>query len=183
MLQSGARSGTRPQHLVRVLNPGFLQRLLSGREPARPTANERPLEARLGTPKTLAELGGLVEIALDANRVSVKTLRALKARVRIDEFGDKAWAFTPTRTRLVSDSAGDLHVVGFYVKPPDGFAPGRSVFVGQVVAVTYRIDGETKNRMHEFCEHGGDCPKLYFKDGYLLFRGGTYTMTPNGLIG
>jgi hypothetical protein len=177
-MQSTVSQG--PGGLVRVLNSSWLGRMFEGSDSAE---SKRLAEARPGTPQTVAELGGLVEIALDADRVKRKALRALNVRVKTDDHGDKAWTFNPKQSRLVADANGDLHLVGFYLKPPDEFQPGRSQLIGSVVAVTYRPNGETEGREHEFCEHGGDCPKLYFKDGYLLFRGGTYSVTPQGLLG
>ena len=169
-----------PGGLVRVLNSSWLGRVVEGSDSAK---SKRLLEARPGTPQTVAELGGLVEIALDSEKVKVKVLRALKVRVTTDGYGDKALTFNPKQSRLVADANGDLHLVGFYVTPPDEFQPGRSQLIGTVLAVTYRVNGETENREHEFSKHGGDCPRLYFKDGYLLFRGGTYAVTPEGLLG
>jgi hypothetical protein len=138
------------------------------------------LEARPGTPKTVAEVGGLVEIAL--NSLNAKTVRALNLRVKSDDHGDKAWSFNPKQVRLVADANSDLHIVGFYLKSPDDFQVGRSYLIGRAVAVKYRTN-DGRNYEHEFSEHGGECPKLYFKDGYLLFRGGTYTVTTQGLLG
>ena len=165
--------------LVRVLNPSWLGRLLGENDKA--SANH--LTARPGTPATVAELGGLVEIALDADTLKNKIVRALNAKLRTDAHGDKAWAFNRKQVRLVADANGDLHIVGFYLKPTDELHPNKSYLIGSVLALTYQVNDETRPREHEFCEHGGDCPKLYFKDGYLLFRGGTYSVTPQGLLG
>jgi hypothetical protein len=165
--------------LVRVLNPSWLGRLLGETD----EASASHLAARPGTPSTVAELGGLVAIALDADTLKSKVIRALNATVKTDDHGDKAWAFNQKQVRLVADANGDLHIVGFFLKPTDELQPNKSYLIGNVLAVTYQVNGEPVPREHEFCEHGGDCPKLYFKDGYLLFRGGTYSVTPQGLIG
>jgi hypothetical protein len=146
-------------------------------------ANASHLAARPGTPATVAELGGLVEIALDADTLKSKIVRALNAKVKPDNHGDKAWAFNHKQVRLVADANGDLHIVGFFLKPTDELQPNKSYLIGNALAVTYQVNDEPVPREHEFCEHGGDCPKLYFKDGYLLFRGGTYSVTTQGLLG
>ena len=167
--------------LVRVLNPSWLGRLLAEANDGAATAVRRA--ARPGTPATVAELGGLVQIALDADTLKSKIVRALNAKVKTDDHGDKAWPFNHKQVRLVADANGDLHIVGFFLKPTAELQPNKSYLIGNVLAVAYWVNGETVPREHEFCEHGGDCPKLYFKDGYLLFRGGTYSVTPQGLVG
>lgn len=167
--------------LVRVLNPSWLGRFLG--ESDDDSASATHLPARPGTPATVAELGGLVEIALDADTLKSKIVRALNAKVTIDDHGDKAWSFNHKQVRLVADANGDLHIVGFFMKPSAELQSNVSHLIGSVVAVTYKVNGEPVPREHEFCEHGGECPRLYFKDGYLLFRGGTYSVTPQGLIG
>jgi hypothetical protein len=175
--ERGARG--HPARMVRVLNPNWLGRLLGESHESVKAAR---LEGRPGTPRTVAELGGLTEIAVEPDAAGTETIRALNLRVTFDQYGDQKWRFNPKQVRLVADANGDLHIVGFFLKPPANFQLSRSRLIGRAVAVTYRTN-DGNNYEHEFCAHGGECPKLYFKDGYLLFRGGTYAVTQEGLLG
>ncbi len=146
------------------------------------------LEARPGTPKVVAELGGLVELVLDGETIRRRTLKQLGAKISTDERGDKMWMFSPERVKLVADGNGDMHIVGFYLSLPEGFSRGRSYFLGDVVCGTYKadkphIEDGVQEYEHQFAEHGGEYPRLFYKDGFLLFRGGTYSITPDGIDG
>jgi hypothetical protein len=192
------------RYLVRVYNPGLLSRLLNGvlgngdggasqvfedfrgRKPAR----VRLMEARPGTPRTVAELGGLVELSFDSDTTNRRVIRALGLSHYKDDNKDDALEFKPGRVKLVSDEDGDLHLTGFYVPLPAGLQAGRSYYLGCVVNVVYRadkvhIEGDRKRRdyTHEFCEDFGDnYPSLYYRDGYLYFKGGAYTVTSAGIV-
>jgi hypothetical protein len=199
------KRGGRGRHLVKMINPAMRANLLKtggaveadkmfrnfrGKEAKAVTL----VEARRGTPSYVAELGGLVELMLHDSddyrepRARMKKVSALKFRVKEDEDGDKALKFNPARIKLVSDGNGDLHIVGFYKPLPEGLERGRSHFLGCVMCVVYEADKphiETGEQHYEhfFCEYGGDFPRLFYKDGYLFFRGGTYSITKNGIEG
>jgi hypothetical protein len=193
------------KHLVRVFNPGMREPLLKaksdegaeklfrnfrGREPK----SIRMMEAKRGTPSTVAELGGLVELTLhdsenlSEKRANMKVVNALKLRASQDEDGDQILKFNPARIKLVSDGNGDMHITGFYKSLPEGMERGRSYFLGGVLAVVYKADKlhiETGEQEYEhfFAERGGELPRLFYKDGYLFFRGGTYSITRGGIAG
>ena len=193
------------KHLVRVFNPGMREKLLKagsdegaeklfsqfrGREPK----SVRVMEAKRGTPATVAELGGLVQLTLhdsenlSEKRANMKAVNALKLRVSADADGDQVLKFNPARIKLVSDGNGDMHVAGFYKPVPEGMESARSYFLGGVLAVVYRADkphienGE-QNYEHFFAPRGGELPRLFYKGGYLFFRGGTYSVTKWGIDG
>jgi hypothetical protein len=198
----------RERNLVCVYNPGWLSRLLSGGDAdASPkSAGARAvfkqfrgrepkgvalLEARPGTPKTLAELGGLCELSFDAETLNKRVLHSLGFTIEKDEQqGDPCITFSPKRVKLVSDAEGDLHIVGFYIPLPGDLRAGRSYYLGAVVNVVYsadkpHIEGDIKSRQytHEFCEdYGDDFPALYYRDGFLFLKGGSYTVTAAGLV-
>ena len=180
--------------LVRVLNPGALGPLMNspeavfrdfrGREPQ----SVRLMEALPGTPASVAELGGLVEIVLSEESANEKPLRALKVKLTIEEAGEVVWKFNPERVKLVSDGRGKMHITGFYKPLPEELQTERAYFLGDVLRVTYKADKPhiekgTFEYEHAFAEYWGQFPKLYFKDGFLFFRGGTYEILPNGIDG
>ncbi len=187
---------------VRVLNPAMVNRLSAVTRNAKEKVKAEDLffefrgrivrssnflEARPTTPKIVAELGGLVEIVLDGETARNKNLRCLDIEVSNDNC-DKVLRLDSKRVKLAADGNGDLHIVGLCLSMPEGFARGRSHFLGNVVSVAYRTDKPHIEKgvldyEHEFAEHGGDYPKLYYKDGYLFFRGGTYTITSAGIVG
>jgi hypothetical protein len=161
-----------------------------GREPK----SVRLMEARKGTPRTLAEVGGLVELVLNGTDefreppAKVKTINALKLKFYEDDDGDKLLKFDSERIKLAADGDGDLHIVGFYKPLPVGLESGRSYFLACVLGVVYKsdkphIETGVQEYQHAFAEHGGDFPRLFYKDGYLFFRGGTYSITKNGIEG
>lgn len=112
----------------------------------------------------------------------------LKVKLSDDEHGDKAWKFNHKQVKLVADGDGDMHIVGFFKPLPEGLQAGRSYLLGDVVNVVYRsdkphIEKDAQDYTHDFCEHGGEYPRLYYKDGFIFFRGGTYTITAAGVDG
>jgi hypothetical protein len=136
-------------------------------------AGSELFEARAGTPKLVLEVGGLVELGLSPENLRSRLLRLLG--------GGPSWKFSPGRTKLVADSNGDLHIVGLYISPPEGIELVRSYFVGEVTSVAYTARDKTYG--HKFAEQGGQCPRLFYKNGFLLFRGGTYGVTTQGIVG
>jgi hypothetical protein len=189
------------QHLVYVVNPGASNALLraAGSSGAarvfeefrgRKAQRVSTMVAAPGTPETVAELGGLCELSIDPETTNRRVIKALGLPMSKDENGDDALAFKPGRVKLVSDSEGDLHLTGFYMPLPQGLSGGKSYYLGRVVNVVYKADKvhlegdhEAREYTHEFCEDfGEDYPALYYRDGYLYFRGGSYTVTQAGLI-
>jgi hypothetical protein len=174
---------------VRVFDSSWLGALLDGAQLADAKKGVQLREARRGTPATVAELGGLVALILDVGTARTKTLRSLGVKLGTNKEGGKVWKFDPATTKLVADGSGDLHVVGFYVEPPAGIEAARSYLLGEASAVVYRASkGQGKkgagDYSHDFTEgSGGDMPRLYFKDGFLLFRGGSYEVTEGGIVG
>ncbi len=188
---------------MRVLNPGFLPRLLNGSEllggaakvfegfRGRKAKSVSLLEAKPGTPKTVAELGGLEELTLDAESENSRVLGLLNPELDGDENDNTVWEFDRTKVKLVADARGDMHIVGFYVPLPSKLRAGQRYFLGCVVSCCYFSDKphlyKIKTKLsfrHDFCEDGiGEYPSLHFKDGFLFFSGGTYSITPAGIEG
>jgi hypothetical protein len=185
----------RERYLVKVINPETFHAPLSGSARkvfrgfrGRDKKGTALLEARPGTPATVAELGGLKELALDVDSYKKKLLRLLGVKLSDDEHGDKVWKFNAKQVKLVADGNGDMHIVGFYKTMPEGLQRGRSYLLGDVVNVCYEADKphiqkDEQLYTHDFCESGGEYPRLYYKDGFIFFRGGTYTITPAGIDG
>lgn len=142
------------------------------------------LETRPGTPKVVSELGGLCELVLDLASVRNRTVNVLarEGALKQDAVGDTAWAFDWRAVKLVGDGNGDLHIAGFYRPLPRTLQRGRSYFLGAVVRLTAR-NHRGAEVPHPFAPHGGEYPKLYYRDGFLFFRGGTYSITGQGLEG
>lgn len=179
----------RERNYSRVLRPGR-RHLLRGdaresllRKVFRQGRGSESVETRPGTPKVLGELGGIAELAFDCATVRHRILKLLagSASLSADVHGDRVWSFDGSLVKLVSDVHGDLHVAGFYRSLPDGLERGRSYFVGDVVSVTYTVN--PARIPHAFAEHGGVYPRLFYRDGFLFFRGGTYSITNRGLEG
>jgi hypothetical protein len=116
--------------------------------------------------------------------VRIRTVKLLagKETLKQDGLGDSAWSFDPRAVKLVGDRNGDLHIAGFYRPLPDALARGRSYFLGAVVRIDRR-NHQGDLLTHSFATHGGEYPKLHYRDGYLFFRGGTYSITGRGIEG
>ena len=189
---------TRPEgrgHLVRVMNPGSLAGLdwagakirfwdFRGREPK----GTRMMEARPQTPTTLAELGGLVELVIDRETAKRHKLGLLGLKLRTNDDGDYIWKFNPAEVTLAADGDCELHIVGYYRKRPIELQRGVSHFLAEVAGVTYRAEKPhlhkgVNNYNHEYAEGGGEYPRLFYKDGYIFFRGGTYSLSEDGIEG
>lgn len=187
----------RKRNLVRLLNPATLPALLNSESPetlftefrGREPRSVQVVEAMPGTPKTVAELGGLIEITLDGETIRKRLLALLGLRVETNEHGEGVWQFDYRKVKLAADGDGNLHILGYYIPPPASLQSGRSYYVGEVVTVTYRadknhLDPGVNNYVHEFAEMPSDEPPgLYYKGGFLYFRGGTYTITKWGIEG
>jgi hypothetical protein len=194
VLNPASRS-TRARHLVRVLNPASLAALdaagakiqfwkFRGREPK----GTLLMEARPQTPATVAELGGLVELVIDAETAKRRTLRLLGLNLKTNDAGNLIWKFNPAKVKLAADGDCELHIVGFYRARPNDLQRGVSHKIGAVAAVTYKADKPhlhkgVKDYEHTFAEGGGEFPRLFYKDGYIFFRGGTYSLSADGIEG
>ena len=148
----------------------------------------RLLETRPGTPKLVRDLGGLCELVLDLASVRNRVVRLLagKDALKQDQLGDRVWSFNPRAVKLVGDGNGDLHIAGFYRLLPDALQRGRTYPLGAVVRLVGRNDlgkGEAVDVPHPFAPHGGEYPELHYRDGFLFFRGGTYSITARGIEG
>lgn len=181
----------RSRYLSRLLSGDFpeLRKLLNGvtktdAEWLSLRAKSQLLETRPGTPKVVAELGGLCELVLDLASVRKRTVKLLagKGTLKQDELGDSVWSFESRAVKLVGDGNGDLHIAGFYKALPEALERGRSYFLGAVVRVDRRPERGALVT-HSFAQHGGEYPKLYYRDGFLFFRGGTYSITGRGIEG
>jgi hypothetical protein len=144
------------------------------------------MEARPQTPATVAELGGLVELVIDAETAKRRTLRVLGLNLKTNDDGNLVWKFNPAKVKLAAGGDCELHIVGFYRARPADLQRGVSHKIGAVAAVTYRADKPhiqegVKDYAHPFAEGGGEFPRLFFKDGYIFFRGGTYTLSEDGI--
>jgi hypothetical protein len=169
---------TRQRHMSRVANPNSSRTLF--------------LETRPGTPKAVEELGGLSQLVLDSITLRSRALKRIAPPRLLSEdndSGDTVWKFD-CEVKLVADSNGDLHVAGYYRSLPEGVLSGRSYFLGHVVSLVYmRADAKVRGKSqgalvpHAFAQHGGEYPRLFYKDGFLLFRGGTYSVIGRGLEG
>lgn len=197
-------TSVRSKHnLVRVHNPKALRLLnqavsqAGGRAEAerlfrefrgRDPKSTRLMEARRGTPKDVAELGGLVELVLNSETVQKRTIRALGVPMTTDKHGNRILKFDPMRVKLVADGHGDMHIVGLYYSLPEGMRAERGYFLGDVLCVTYRadkphIENGVLEYEHTFAERSGKRPQLFYKAGYLCFREGTYSITKLGIDG
>ncbi len=108
----------RSRNLVRVLNPGFLSRPLNGSELSggaakvfegfrgRKAKSVSLLEAKPGTPKTVAEIGELEELTLYAESENSRVLGLLNPELGEDENGNTVWEFDPAKVKLVADGSG-----------------------------------------------------------------------------
>ena len=162
------------------MNQKRISRVLKSRK----LLNGTPLEMRPGTPKVVSDLGGLCDLVLDCSTVRSRTAKLLAGPDALggDVTGDRVWHFDARFVKLVGDGNGDLHIAGFYRPLPATLMRGRSYFVGDVVRlVAHNARGALVP--HRFAEHGGEYPKLYYRDGFLFFRGGTYSITGHGLEG
>lgn len=144
--------------------------------------NVAELQTRPGTPRVATDLGCLCRIVLDPASARSRIVRLLAIGGTSDGLGDRALSFNSRSVRLVGDGNGDLHITRFYQPLPEALERGRSYFLGAVVGLTRR-DSLGDLVPHLFAEHGGEYPKLHYKDGFLFFRGGTYSLTPRGLEG
>jgi hypothetical protein len=181
----------RERYFVRVV-PAHSQKLVNGvqtKEAARLLFHRCRgtgvlLETRPGTPKVVSDLGGLSGLVLDLASVRNRTVKVLASEgaLKQDEVGDTVWSFDWRAVKLVGDGNGDLHIAGFYRPLPETLERGRSYFLGAVVRLSAR-NARGADVPHPFAPHGGEYPKLYYRDGFLFFRGGTYSITGHGLEG
>ncbi len=147
-------------------------------------SQSRLLETRPGTSKLVGDLGGLCALILDLASVRNHTAKLLagKETLKPDALGDRVWSFDWRAVKLVGDGNGDLHIAGFYRPLPDGLERGRTYFLGSVVRLVRRTTNGAEIP-HPFAPHGGEYPRLYYRDGFLFFRGGTYSITGKGIEG
>jgi hypothetical protein len=183
------------RHHVAVLNPGSLAELdragamirfwdFRGREPKGSVL----MEARPATPATVAELGGLVELVIDIESVRWRTIKPLGVKLKTNDDGNLVWKFNPAKVKLAADFDCELHIVGYYRARPNDLRRGVSHKIGAVAAVTYKADKPhlhegVKDYEHRFAEGGGEFPRLFYKEGYIFFRGGTYSLSAEGIEG
>jgi hypothetical protein len=125
-------------------------------------------DAAPGTPRTLAELGGLSEIETDEGEV-------------LD--------FDPEEHKLCSDTDLNLHITGPR-EIDDEMPTGEKVFVGHIRRVDYEAEKPlhyegVQTYTHDFDEEerGLELPELYYQDGFYIIEPftGDYTVTADGI--
>ncbi len=121
-------------------------------------------------PRTLAELGGLLEIETDDGTV---------------------YEFDSNDFRLCADAQGNLHIAGPR-EIDDEMPVGERVLLGEVIRCDYIADkphlypdDEEQEFTHTFGddEEGAQGPELSYEDGYLLLdpETGDYEVLPEGI--